>query len=350
MVNMSNTDYQLFTTIAKMKQKTLRRSMTTFLERYYPADKVISTADYILCEGDSPIMLVAHMDTVFKAPPQNIYFDQRQKVIWSPEGLGADDRAGVFAIMKIIQRGHRPHVCFTTDEEIGGIGAAKMIHMVPNAPYDIKYIVELDRQGTNDCVFYSCHNEKFEAFIEEYGFITDWGTFSDIYDICPAWGVAGVNLSVGYKNEHSVSETLNINALYTTINKVCKMIRDVSEETVPYFEYIPDPYAKYFRAFGHMYGFYDEWDEYDSLNSPSYDVMKTKRHQCCKCHKIYPEDDVFTVKSKTWSNAFNYYCIDCVSGNVNWCEVCGEPFEVDGPDDVKCPSCAGKKLDVMTVC
>ena len=349
MVNMSNTDYQLFTTIAKMKQSTLRRSMKNFLEKYYPKENVLMTEDYILCKGDSPIMVVAHMDTVFKSPPQKIYYDQRQRIMWSPDGLGADDRAGVFAIIKIIQRGHRPHVCFTTNEEVGGLGALALTREVAACPFDIKYVIELDREGTNDCVFYSCYNEEFEEFIETYGFVTDWGTFTDICDICPTWHVAGVNLSVGYKNEHSTNETLNTNALYSTIGKVCKMIKDADTDTVKHFEYIPDPYSKYYKKIGQAYGFYDEWDDY--MTGCDYygdhhplDTMRLERHQCCKCHRIFPEEDMLSVKSKEYANATNYYCIDCVSDNVNWCDTCGEPFEISEPDEVRCPTCAGKKL------
>ena len=106
-----------------MSQKSLLKSMNTFLKKYYPSKKIVSTPDYILCEGTAPIMLVAHLDTVFKQPPKNIYYDKEEGVIWSPQGLGADDRAGVFAICQIIKAGLRPHIIFTTDEEVGGLGA-----------------------------------------------------------------------------------------------------------------------------------------------------------------------------------------------------------------------------------
>ena len=41
----------------------------------------------------------------------------QKNVMISPDGLGADDRAGVFMIMNIVKAGFRPHVIFTTDEE-----------------------------------------------------------------------------------------------------------------------------------------------------------------------------------------------------------------------------------------
>ena len=132
MIGMNNADYQLFTAIAQMKQNSLQKSLKNYLKKHYSQDKIISTKDYLLCEGTVPIMLVAHMDTVFTHFPQQIFYDRKQCVLWSPQGLGADDRAGVFAIMKIIQSGYRPHICFTTDEEMGGLGARALIKSIPS--------------------------------------------------------------------------------------------------------------------------------------------------------------------------------------------------------------------------
>jgi len=126
----SNSDVQLFTTIARMNQTDLLRLMRNFLWKHYQPEKIVATSKFILCEGTEPIMLVAHLDTVFKTHPIHIYLDRQYNVMWSPEGLGADDRAGVFAIIKIIQAGYRPHICLTTDEECGGIGASALIKKI----------------------------------------------------------------------------------------------------------------------------------------------------------------------------------------------------------------------------
>ena len=117
----------------------------------------------------------------------------------------------------------------------------------PECPFeDLKYIIELDRQGTNDCVFYNCSNEEFTNYIEQFGFITDWGTFSDISDICPMWEIAGVNLSIGYKNEHTQVETLNTDVLYSTIKKVEKMLDEA--KSIKQFEYIDDFGSVYYLS------------------------------------------------------------------------------------------------------
>ena len=94
-----------------------------------------------MATGDIPIALVAHMDTVFKKPPEEIFFDQKHNVMWSPQGLGADDRAGVFAIVQIVRSGLKPHVIFTTDEECGALGAMALAKL--DCPFtELKYLIQ----------------------------------------------------------------------------------------------------------------------------------------------------------------------------------------------------------------
>lgn len=60
--------------------------------------------------------------------------------MWSPQGLGADDRAGIFAIIQIIKSGLRPHIILTTDEEVGGVGA-DLLSKNGNPFADLRYII-----------------------------------------------------------------------------------------------------------------------------------------------------------------------------------------------------------------
>ena len=219
--NMPKEDYELFKIIVQSSQTKLQKILYKILKRHYK--NIINTSDYIIAQGDIPVALVAHMDTVFKLPPEQIYFDRQQGVLWSPDGLGADDRAGVFLILKIVQvmkKNRKPTIIFTTDEEYGCVGAYQLTLNMPQAPWDLKYIIELDRRGQIDCVFYDDINEKFAEYVETFGFKTDWGTLSDISIICPTWGISGVNLSVGYEDEHQEIKTINIKWTYATYKKV----------------------------------------------------------------------------------------------------------------------------------
>lgn len=231
----------MFKTILKCNQPTLKEAMHQFLTKYY--DKIVNTACYIYAEGTIPVAVVAHLDTVYPSSPKNIFYDKVKNVIWSPEGLGTDDRAGVYGIIKLLKMGYRPHIILTTDEEKGGLGAQMVAIDYPEAPAKFKYIVELDRQGAQDCVFYECDNPSFEEYVESFGFVTNLGTFSDISVICPNWGIAGVNLSIGYVNEHSFAEHFYVSHFFATIDKVCKMFDDIQKSNS--FEYIPCKYNRY---------------------------------------------------------------------------------------------------------
>ena len=191
--------------------------------------EIVETQEYLFAKGNIPIVLIAHMDTVFEQDSKKrdfIYYTP-EGTLWHPDGAGFDDKAGIFAIFKLIEEGYRPHVIFTTDEEIGSQGALKLIGDIPDCPFDdLKYLIELDRANEYDCVFYDCDNEEFVEYVESFGFIRAMGTSSDVKHISWGWNVAGVNLSIGYMYEHTTEEILDINAMFDTISKVGRMLDD----------------------------------------------------------------------------------------------------------------------------
>lgn len=310
---MRENDVKIFEELVKMEQSQLLKTLFTFLKKNY--DNVTATEDYLFAEGDIPVALVAHLDTVFPDPPENVYYDPRKGVIWSPEGLGADDRAGIFSILKIVKAGYRPHIIFTTEEERGGIGAAQLIIKNPKCPFKkLKYMIELDRAGTCDCVFYDCENDLFTEYIESFGFIEALGSFSDISILAPHWGVAAVNLSIGYENEHSYREVLHVGPLYRTIKRVIAMLKDADNITEP-FIYI----KSYLSRFGYC------WEDYLTSDIALYSKEIVK---CASCGKNFHEYETIPVKTPSGGTVF--YCPDCIADNdIDWCEICGEAFEVD---------------------
>lgn len=307
----------------------MKKFLVAYLKKHYPKNQVFYSEHYIYAIGNIPIALVAHMDTVHTKVPSQIFWDREQDVIWSPQGLGADDRAGIFAIMSIVASGLLPHIVFTTDEEKGGIGAT-LLSKRTNPFEDLRYMIELDRNGFKDCVFYDCDNQKFEEFVEKFGFETDWGSYSDICELCPSWKVAGVNLSVGYFNEHTMSEFLMPCILLETIRKVKIML---TQEEIPYFKYIPYIYkngSKFENINNYVYAY--GWNFYDN------DELGVI---CSGCKEVFFEDEVFPTKGL--NGATKYYCPDCISDErvVGWCLKCNEPFEKENPEDssILCKDC-----------
>ncbi|MBR5503909.1 MAG: M20/M25/M40 family metallo-hydrolase [Methanobrevibacter sp.] len=221
-------DFMLLKKLVSLKQSQTKEFVSSFLEKFYC--DIVETPEYIFAEGNIPIALIAHMDTVFEEDSNNRDFiNSFDGEMWNPYGAGFDDKAGIFSIFKILEKGYLPHVIFTTDEERGSLGALKLIEDLPKHPFnDLKYLIELDRANDYDCVFYGCINQEFVDYIESFGFVQAFGTSSDVKHISYAWNIAGVNLSIGYKYQHSTEEILNINSMFETISKVEKMLEDAS--------------------------------------------------------------------------------------------------------------------------
>jgi len=261
----TNMDLGLLKRIIRMNKKNLFDFLEMELTQVYKnIDTNGKLRNFLFCEGEEPIMVVAHLDTVFEelsslystyptgdsweaydfyhtAPEfKEIYHDQVEGVMWSPDGLGADDRVGVFMILSLVRAGARPSILFTTDEESGSASgydfALRYKHKFQN--YGINYVIELDRSGANDCVFYKCDNPDFTKYIEGYGFITDTGSFTDISVICPIIKTAGVNLSVGYWNEHSKTEMIDLFTMSKNFDIIYNMIKD-SKKIKKVFKFIP---------------------------------------------------------------------------------------------------------------
>lgn len=323
MRNFKSKEYQVMEALVGMTQAEVMDSMEKLLKNKY-GENVIRTKDYIIANGSIPVALVAHMDTVFTHPVLDLYYDPRKNVMWSPDGLGADDRAGLFAIIQILTKTDlRPHIILTTEEERGGLGAAALVKDCPTVPFGkLNYIIELDRQGSNDCVFYDCYNPEFIHYVEQFGFVERHGSFSDISFICPQWKIAGVNLSVGYFDEHSYRETLNVGMLLSTIGKVTKMLKDA--DNIPIFEY------------KELFAGHKNW--YSQIDYPEDDIEEVYLH-CHKCNRLFYDYEMFPVKGLDGHTHF--YCPDCMGDNrISWCDTCQEAYErPEGGSRDKCPDC-----------
>lgn len=218
-----------FEEIIRKSQHTLKKMLVSELTRM--GYRTQTKKGFIYAKGSLPVLLVAHLDTVHKEPVKTVCYSADGSIAMSPEGIGGDDRAGVYMILQIIKK-HRCHVLFCEDEETGGIGAHKFTGS--NIKQEVNYIVELDRRGSDDAVFYDCDNLEFTKFVTCFGFKQEWGSFSDISVIAPVLQVAAVNISAGYYAEHSRHEYVNLRVMEKNIERVGNMISTPTEK----FEYI----------------------------------------------------------------------------------------------------------------
>ena len=217
----------------------LFRKLTAMYE-----NAIIRKGSYILVPGQAPVMLVAHLDTVHEKPVKTICRSNSGNILMSPQGIGGDDRCGVYALVTAHERAAiKPWLLFTCDEEVGGVGADAFCTeynkgKLPKGLSELKAIIEVDRKGRDDAVYYDCANTDFESYITKKGFKTQTGSFSDISLVAPALGVAAVNLSSGYYNAHTQHEYINRRHLSATIRKVVEIIADAAKPEFPKYEYI----------------------------------------------------------------------------------------------------------------
>jgi len=212
--------------------------------------KPVMREKFVYAKGTVPVLLVAHLDTVHKDLPRKISCDKGR--LSAVEGIGGDDRCGVYMIMKLI-RNNKCSVLFTEDEEIGGIGAWEFCKSKYVNELGVKYIIELDRKGSDDAVFYDCDNERFTEFVtcDELGFKENWGTFTDISYICETSGIAGVNLSCGYYNAHTKVEYVEMAIMENNIKRVERLIKKPVDKVFKYIRAKTDNYwSDYYRCYG----------------------------------------------------------------------------------------------------
>ena len=358
-------DRRTYQNICHLSERGVLSIMRDMLENKYGKDKVTATPSFVYAFGDIPVALVAHADTVFKLPPDTdkFYYDPDKDVIWNPDGAGADDRAGVFAIILLLKRFKlKPHVIITTGEESGCIGAGKLIAHMPVFTEPLKFMIQLDRRNRQDSVYYDCDNRDFEKFINEFGFKTEWGTFTDISVLGPVWGVAAVNLSIGYEDEHHEIERLHVDWMYETIDKTAKILWYVQDHPeMEGFKYIPayDSYT-FMGHRGYLYDGYgaygytwdDELDDWTNMPATGYKPPAGFEH-CDWCHKEVPETNVIPVKMEHGLTTLNM-CLNChdkVAHQVVWCKKCGTGYYLNsyriGQVDIKNYICEDCKKDEL---
>lgn len=137
--------------------------------------------------------------------------------------LGADDAAGVYLLTEMIAAGKPGKYMFFVGEERGGIGSSAFIQDNPN--FSATSAVAFDRRGTRDVLthqggYRTCSDEYAKALSialnshgkslqyrpDDGGIYTDTKEFAHLVPEC-------TNISVGYYDEHTAKERLDLGHL-----------------------------------------------------------------------------------------------------------------------------------------
>ena len=306
-----------FKNILTMKQEELHYFILGQLSgKYETRDIYVFNEQYIYVKGTIPVLLCSHLDTVHAAEPtlETIFHDREKNVMWSPDGIGGDDRCGVFSVLDIVQKGYRPHLLFSWNEEIGCVGSgefAKTAEVVFGEPLQealasINLAVQFDRKGFSEAVYYNLANQDFENYINSFGFHTEIGSYTDICEVCPEFGFAGVNVSAGYMDEHNKYERIYVDELYSTQAKIIELLKE-QVKNPEFFRYEENSYG-YAGSYPYSYGYGGWYDRYDE------------------------ESEARSMYENGGYNNNSYYYDDDIDKDVpeqkepTYCEFCQQPF------------------------
>jgi hypothetical protein len=215
--------------------------------------------------NNSRLLLAAHLDTVRKENGVPLELIRDKNIITAYNSvLGADDRAGVWALMKIIKRCKKeeieiPNILFTNHEESGGTGMLKLTSASKEYFKHIYLGIALDRMGCNQYVTYNHLPKAVSRYMESFGWVENVGTFNDVEYFADTYRIPCVNVSVGYYNAHTVMERLHLDETLFSIERVMEMIKSpieklhkIDKSVSKYYHY--DYYANYKKKGGNGKG------------------------------------------------------------------------------------------------
>lgn len=161
--------------------------------------------------------IVAHLDQVQKTHSKDFVCVESEDVIfgYSPknrrqEGLGADDKNGIWIALKCLQKYNTLKAAFFVEEEIGCRGsAASDIAFFT----DCRFIIQCDRRGNKDLItsisFTELCSDEFISATghETFGYTPADGLMTDVLELKESGvEVSCINLSCGYYQPHSDEE------------------------------------------------------------------------------------------------------------------------------------------------
>ena len=177
--------------------------------------------------------------------------------------LGADDRCGVKTILDILDMGFRPHILFTTDEEIGCQGSKKAVtEKLLEEFSEASMLIQVDRgvhEGYwNEMVFYNYDKDSIPEIYDELSkyFKLATGSYTDVATLGPYLNKPIVNISASYMNEHKRTEFISIPAYEKNLEGLSKFLLWLDTQDTSSWKYSAKPIPKTVTAYSGGYGNY----------------------------------------------------------------------------------------------
>lgn len=197
------------------------------------------------------VLLSAHLDQVHtNGRAEHFYLLDKRYIVgynnkYQRTSLGADDKNGVWIILKLLEQGVPVDFIISSSEEIGCKGIAevepRLTEHIKKRPYDYHYCIVLDRRGNKDILNRGSTGKYCDALATnlknfwDKGYSVGSGSVSDTATICKY--IESVNMSVAYENPHTANEKTD----YTALTNILKDVKEAIEDFVHY-PAVPDDY------------------------------------------------------------------------------------------------------------
>lgn len=288
------------------------------------------------------------------------------------QGLGADDKNGIFICLECLRDFDFLKVALFVGEEVGckGSGACDLTFFK-----DCRFIIEPDRKGFNDLITSMCCgdvcSEEFIKAIEPYnpGYEEARGTVTDVGELVERGvGISCINISCGYYDAHTDHEYTVLDELEMTLEFVQDIIENVGE-TFP-FEYDYKSYG-YYDDYGYNYGYsyfggkkksedktsgtrtymdpsYEYWQNYDDDFDEMYNILSGQPYLTFEEVLADWHMNFFTKDSDLLRDIYEdaLYSLDCKMGDDDETFMNGEyededegeiTLELDEPNEETTP-------------
>ena len=186
-------------------------------------------------EAETYPCVVAHLDQV-----QHVHSDDFRSIIvddiilgFSPEnksqeGLGADDKNGIWVALKCLEHFDVLKCAFFVGEEIGCVGSSSAEMEFFD---DCRFVIQCDRRGGSDLINNAggvelCSDEfLLDIGYAEFGYKPTTGLMTDVMTLKErGLKVSCCNLSCGYYEPHTDSEVTSISELQNCLDFVMDII------------------------------------------------------------------------------------------------------------------------------
>lgn len=162
-------------------------------------------------------------------------------------GLTADDGNGILCALQLLETLPNLKVLFTVEEECGGNGAHEVYK---NYEFfeNVSFMLQADRRGTNDLIVHTnaidITSKEFlddiNPIMNKYGYMPEFGTFTDVGVLAEDLEICGVNISCSYWNEHSNQEYCSISGLQKCLNFMYDIIISLQNNGKLYAIKVPE--------------------------------------------------------------------------------------------------------------